>query len=99
MPIEVVPFAYAKVLRHLRNELGSPNAALRMAVAKGRLLSICHSFDLSLADSFFVARCFKAGPVVSDNGNFIIDAPFDREKMKDPQKVIMDWTASLKGVC
>ena len=25
-----------------------------------------------------------AGPVVTDNGNFIIDAPFDREKMIDP---------------
>lgn len=25
-----------------------------------------------------------AGPVVTDNGNFIIDAPFDREKMVDP---------------
>jgi len=62
VPIEVVPFAYAKVLYHLHNELGSPGAKLRMAVA-------------------------KAGPVVSDNGNFVIDAPFDREKMKDPQKV------------
>ena len=51
---------------------------------------------MCLADRLqFVCRCFKAGPVVSDNGNFIIDAPFDREKLKDPQKVITDWTASL----
>lgn len=28
-----------------------------------------------------------AGPVVTDNGNFVIDAPFDREKMQDPSKV------------
>lgn len=28
-----------------------------------------------------------AGPVVSDNGNFIIDAPFDLEKMKTPYTV------------
>lgn len=29
----------------------------------------------------------KAGPVVSDNGNFIIDAPFSPDVMKDPYKV------------
>ena len=29
----------------------------------------------------------KAGPVVSDNGNFIIDAPFPEEQMKDPAAV------------
>ena len=28
-----------------------------------------------------------AGPVVSDNGNFIIDAPFSREYMLDPYVV------------
>lgn len=29
----------------------------------------------------------KAGPVVSDNGNFVIDAPFPEEQMKDPYTV------------
>jgi ribose 5-phosphate isomerase A len=29
----------------------------------------------------------KAGPVVSDNGNFVIDAPFDEEYMKEPYTV------------
>ena len=29
----------------------------------------------------------KAGPVVSDNGNFIIDAPFSTEDLKDPMRV------------
>ena len=29
----------------------------------------------------------KAGPIVSDNGNFVIDAPFDEETMKDPLNV------------
>ncbi|KAG1810678.1 ribose 5-phosphate isomerase A-domain-containing protein [Suillus subaureus] len=48
VPIEVVPFAYAQVLRKLHNVLGSPNATLRMAKA-------------------------KAGPVVTDNSNFVID--------------------------
>ncbi|KAJ3832974.1 ribose 5-phosphate isomerase A-domain-containing protein [Lentinula raphanica] len=63
VPIEVVPFAYAKVLQNLHQVLKSPNATLRMAVA-------------------------KAGPVVTDNGNFVIDAPFDIERMKEPYTVI-----------
>ena len=29
----------------------------------------------------------KAGPVVSDNGNFIIDAPFPRQMLADPYSV------------
>ena len=35
---------------------------------------------------FFIldSHLVLAGPVVTDNGNFIIDAPFDREKMVDP---------------
>src|ERR1700735_745412 len=62
VPIEVVPFAYAKVLQNLQEILGSPDASLRMAK-------------------------MKAGPVVSDNANFIIDAPFPTEVMKDPYPV------------
>ena len=36
VPIEVVPFAYFKVLQNLKNILGSPKATLRMAVKKGK---------------------------------------------------------------
>jgi len=72
VPIEVVPFAYAKVLQDLHEVLGSPDATLRMAVK-------------------------KAGPVVSDNGNFIIDAPFDRSKMENPY-TIMAQIKMLTGV-
>ncbi|KAK0495655.1 ribose 5-phosphate isomerase A-domain-containing protein [Armillaria luteobubalina] len=72
VPIEVVPFAYAKVLRNLHESLRSPNATLRMAVA-------------------------KAGPVVTDNGNFVIDAPFSREDMMDPY-AIMARIKMLTGV-
>jgi len=72
VPIEVVPFAYFKVLQNLKHILGSPKATLRMAVK-------------------------KAGPVVTDNGNFIIDAPFDREKMIDPY-IIMSQMKMLSGV-
>ncbi|KAI0828507.1 ribose 5-phosphate isomerase [Trametes gibbosa] len=62
IPIEVVPFAYTKILQNL-HLIGSPEAVLRMAKA-------------------------KAGPVVSDNGNFIIDAPFPEEMMKEPYTLL-----------
>ena len=29
----------------------------------------------------------KAGPVVTDNGNFVIDAPFPEDQMREPAKV------------
>jgi len=63
VPIEVAPFAYAKVLQNLHQIVGSPTATLRMAIR-------------------------KAGPIVTDNGNFIIDAPFDHEVMKEPFKLL-----------
>jgi len=63
VPIEVAPFAYAKLLQNV-HKLGSPKAELRMA--KGG----------------------KAGPVVTDNGNFVIDAPFDEEVLKDPHALL-----------
>ena len=63
IPIEVVPFAYTKILQNL-HLIGSPKAVLRMAKS-------------------------KAGPVVSDNGNFIIDAPFPENLMKEPYTVRM----------
>ena len=67
-------FQGASKLKHI---LGSPKATLRMAVKKGklRLISLVFTPD---------SRLVLAGPVVTDNGNFIIDAPFDREKMIDP---------------
>jgi len=63
VPIEVVPFGYVRVLQRLR-QIGSPNAALRMAKA-------------------------KMGPVVTDNGNFIIDAPFT-EQYANPAKLLQE---------
>lgn len=31
---------------------------------------------------------YKAGPVVTDNGNFVIDAPFPEEMMRDPYALL-----------
>lgn len=80
MPVEVVPFAYTKVLQNLHHVLGSPKATLRVGVKKGKLI-------LVTLVSCLTVKLFLAGPVVTDNGNFVIDAPFDREKMIDPYVV------------
>lgn len=61
IPIEVVPFAWAKVIRNIQL-MGCPDATLRMGKS-------------------------KAGPVVTDNGNFVIDAPFDEVYMRDPMEL------------
>ncbi|KAL9940251.1 hypothetical protein V8E36_000956 [Tilletia maclaganii] len=63
VPVEVAPFAYAKVLSQLQ-KLGSTEASLRMAKQ-------------------------KAGPVVTDNGNFCIDAPFPAAQMQDPAELLV----------
>jgi ribose 5-phosphate isomerase A len=62
VPVEVAPFAYAKLLHNL-HVAGSTDAKLRMAVS-------------------------KAGPVVTDNGNFVIDAPFPPERMMQPFELL-----------
>ncbi|CAD6585523.1 MAG: ribose-5-phosphate isomerase rki1 [Tremellales sp. Tagirdzhanova-0007] len=70
IPIEVAPFAYAKVLSNLA-EIGSPNL---MPSGKPGL-------------SLRMGK-MKAGPVVTDNGCLIIDAPFPEEMMKDPAELL-----------
>ncbi|CBQ68756.1 probable RKI1-D-ribose-5-phosphate ketol-isomerase [Sporisorium reilianum SRZ2] len=62
VPIEVAPFAYAKVLHNLK-QMGAQKPVLRMGKA-------------------------KAGPVVTDNANFCIDAPFPEAQMKDPADLL-----------
>ncbi|KAG0152579.1 hypothetical protein CROQUDRAFT_650024 [Cronartium quercuum f. sp. fusiforme G11] len=71
IPIEVVPFAWAKVIRNI-GKMGCPNASLRMGKS-------------------------KAGPVVTDNGNFVIDAPFEEVYMRDPME-LCHRLKSLTGV-
>ena len=38
-----------------------------------------------------MAKGGKAGPVVTDNGNFVIDAPFAPEAFEDPHSVRPDF--------
>jgi ribose 5-phosphate isomerase len=75
IPIEVAPFAYVAVLHRLA-QLGSPTTAEKSTAvgAHGQVLT------LRMGKA-------KAGPVVSDNGNFIIDAPFPKEMMERPTEV------------
>lgn len=75
IPIEVAPFAYADVLVKLAY-MGSPTTS-DPSIAAGKTL------NLRMGKA-------KAGPVVSDNGNFIIDAPFGPEKMSKPKDLLRD---------
>nr|GAT58903.1 ribose-5-phosphate isomerase [Mycena chlorophos] len=99
IPIEVVPFAYAKVLQNLHHHLGCPQASLRMAVKKaGPVVSDNGNFIIDAPyDQETMKTPYTAGPVVSDNGNFIIDAPYDQETMKTPY-TIMAQIKMLTGV-
>jgi ribose 5-phosphate isomerase A len=83
VPIEVVPFAYVKILNTLRKTFGSPKAALRMAVKKGA----CGSGSFLGVLSISSIHSVLAGPVVTDNGNFVIDAPFEPGQLQDPATV------------
>ncbi|GJN91184.1 hypothetical protein Rhopal_004202-T1 [Rhodotorula paludigena] len=62
VPIEVAPFAWAKVFVNLQ-KMGCEKPLLRM----GKM---------------------KAGPVVTDNGNFVIDAVFSESYMRDPAELL-----------
>ncbi|GAA5966626.1 hypothetical protein JCM21900_001514 [Sporobolomyces salmonicolor] len=62
VPIEVAPFAWAKVFQNLQ-KMGCEKPTLRM----GKM---------------------KAGPVVTDNGNFVIDAVFSESYMRDPSELL-----------
>lgn len=64
VPIEVVPSSYVRVLKDLREKLGSRKAEVRQGGSA------------------------KAGPVVTDNSNFIIDADFG--EIEDPKKLHQD---------
>lgn len=38
-----------------------------------------------------MAKTAKAGPVVTDNGNFVIDAPFEEAMFRDPHEVCSEF--------
>lgn len=72
IPVEVAPFAYAKVIVNLERIAGCQSAKLRMGKA-------------------------KAGPVVTDNGCFVIDAQFDEERFSDPE-LLLSKIKMLTGI-
>lgn len=67
VPIEVLPFAYSKVIEEL--EKNKMSCSLRMSKT-------------------------KLGPVVTDNGNFLLDASIEIENAKEMEK----WLNSIPGV-
>ncbi|EOR02065.1 Glucosamine--fructose-6-phosphate aminotransferase [Wallemia ichthyophaga EXF-994] len=72
IPVEVAPFAYAKVMVNLERIEGCESAKLRMGKA-------------------------KAGPVVTDNGCFVIDAQFDEHRFSDPE-LLLSKIKMLTGI-
>ncbi|TIC71057.1 isomerising glucosamine-fructose-6-phosphate aminotransferase [Wallemia mellicola] len=72
IPVEVAPFAYAKVIVNLERITGCQSAKLRMGKA-------------------------KAGPVVTDNGCFVIDAQFDEQRFSDPE-LLLSKIKMLTGI-
>lgn len=67
VPIEVLPFAYSKVIEEL--EKNKISCSLRLSKT-------------------------KLGPVITDNGNFILDASIEIENAKEMEK----WLNSIPGV-
>jgi ribose 5-phosphate isomerase A len=55
--------------------------------AYGQVLRKLQSDQFGCPNAKLRMAVAKAGPVVSDNGNFVIDAPFTPEQLADPQSV------------
>lgn len=77
MPIEVVPFAAG----HVISALSRMYALLSLSVTtpNHRTLLLTFAQNLRAPDETSALRmggAVKAGPVVTDNGNFVVDATF-----------------------
>jgi ribose 5-phosphate isomerase A len=75
----------ANLLTHLKYTQGVP-----IEVSPFAYTSVLRSLQTKLDSpqaTLRMARA-KAGPVVSDNGNFIIDAPFSGAILRKPREVL-----------
>ena len=72
IPVEVIPFAYVSVMRKI--EALGLRPTLRMAIQKAVWLKDESCFDCLDGDII----CHVQGPVVTDNGNFVVDATFSK---------------------
>lgn len=78
MPIETPAFAYSKVLANLDT----------IPYVAARLVSSAHGPRSGIIKPTLRMAKSKAGPVVTDNGNFVIDATFDEAHMREPQELL-----------
>ena len=83
VPIEVAPFAWASVLNKLQ-KMGCTDPKLRMGkpISDVNLPIRCSPANGALTGTA------KAGPTVTDNGNFVIDAHWDEVYMQDPAELL-----------
>ncbi|EJT99671.1 ribose-5-phosphate isomerase [Dacryopinax primogenitus] len=49
-----------------------------------------HLHDMGSKTAVLRMAKAKAGPVVTDNGNFVIDAPFDNGRYQNPKELLME---------
>lgn len=82
IPIEVIPMAYVPIKRRIEDQFGGV-AEIRMARAKAVSVSSIDKISLSIDN--LIKYYYLKGPVITDNGNFLLDwhFPFDMEKSWD----------------
>ena len=83
VPIEVVPMAYQSVMKSIDSKL-----SVKPITSKLRMVSEkkYENSGLFLSANFLLQAVNKAGPVVTDNGNFVIDTHFGA--IENPQQLL-----------
>ncbi|CEQ41974.1 SPOSA6832_03727 [Sporobolomyces salmonicolor] len=83
VPIEVAPFAWAKVFQNSGNPL-----YFRIVLWPTRTILSSDLQKMGCEKPTLRMGKMKAGPVVTDNGNFVIDAVFSESYMRDPSELL-----------
>ncbi|PVU87463.1 hypothetical protein BB559_006042 [Furculomyces boomerangus] len=73
VPVEVIPFTYQTVIQGIKSLKPDSNPLSDFGVS-----GLGKMFDLSTPEVNLRIAVRKAGPVVTDNGNFVIDAHFGK---------------------
>jgi ribose 5-phosphate isomerase A len=95
VPVEVIPLAYVPVMRKIIEQFKA-QVTLRLAgVSKAGFNSLFFSLITPLTEIHECFICFDLGPVLTDNGNFILDCVFGA--IKDPATLDLQLR-SIPGV-
>lgn len=98
IPIEVIPMAYVPIQRRIENTFGG-TAKVRMALAKA--VSLFSPFMLifnKACVNINIVICYLQGPVVTDNGNFILDWHFPEDTHSVDWKQVNERISLIPGV-